>query len=102
MPTLNQIKQAISGEGIRPSPDRTDDESAWTPVTPAQARQEWDSERNSDLSRRSVSQNQLVYSAQDVRQGEIILKRRWQGVVFILGLAGAVVLAAVLRLAQGF
>lgn len=31
-----------------------------------------------------------TYSAQDVRQGEIILKRPWQRAVFILGLAGAV------------
>jgi hypothetical protein len=34
-----------------------------------------------------------TYSAQDVRQGEIILKRPWQRAVFILGLAGAVALA---------
>ncbi len=35
------------------------------------------------------------YSARDVRQGEIILKRPWQRAVFILGLAGAVLLALV-------
>jgi hypothetical protein len=46
-----------------------------------------------------VSPDGPVYSAQDVRQGEIILKRRWQRVVFILGLAGALVFAAVLQFA---
>ena len=32
-------------------------------------------------------------TAQDVRQGEIVLKRPWQRAVFILGLAGAALLA---------
>jgi hypothetical protein len=40
-----------------------------------------------------------VYSAQDVRQGEIILKRPWQRAVFIFGLAGAVLLALFFRFA---
>ncbi|MGG6896930.1 MULTISPECIES: hypothetical protein [Rhizobium] len=31
-----------------------------------------------------------TFPADDVRQGEIILKRRWQRVIFIGGLAGAV------------
>lgn len=39
-----------------------------------------------------------TFSAQDVRQGEIILKRSWQRAVFILGLAGA----AALGLFSGF
>ncbi|MDK4741059.1 hypothetical protein N2601_22615 (plasmid) [Rhizobium sp. CB3060] len=40
----------------------------------------------------------LTFAAQDVRQGEIILKRRWQRLVFIGGLV-AVVLVILLRFA---
>jgi len=35
-----------------------------------------------------------TYSAEKVRQGEIILKRPWQRAVFISGLSGIVVLVA--------
>jgi hypothetical protein len=34
-----------------------------------------------------------IRSAQDVRQGVIILRRPWQRAVFLLGLAGAALLA---------
>lgn len=33
------------------------------------------------------------YSTEDVRQGEIILRKRWQRIVFIAGLVGMVVVA---------
>lgn len=36
------------------------------------------------------------YRAQDVRQGEIILRRPWQRWVFAIGLAGGVILAVLL------
>jgi hypothetical protein len=35
------------------------------------------------------------YPAEKARQGEIILKHRWQRVVFISGLAGAALLAII-------
>lgn len=38
------------------------------------------------------------YKAQDVRGGEIILKTRTRRLIFIAGLAGAVVLAVLIRL----
>ncbi|MDP9810186.1 hypothetical protein J2W42_003047 [Rhizobium tibeticum] len=40
-----------------------------------------------------------TFAAQDVRQGEIILKRHWQRVVFIGGLAAVVLLILLLRFA---
>jgi len=39
-----------------------------------------------------------VYSAQQVRQGDIVLRRPWQRGVFIAGLVGAMVLALALVL----
>jgi hypothetical protein len=36
-----------------------------------------------------------AYPADKARGGEIILRKRWQRVVFIIGLAGAVVLGLV-------
>ena len=39
-----------------------------------------------------------AYPAEKARQGEIILRKRWQRVVFIAGLAGCVLLVLVLRL----
>src|SRR3546814_1635039 len=42
-----------------------------------------------------------TYSADDVRQGEIILRTRWRRIVFIAGLVGFVILALVLRFAFG-
>lgn len=33
------------------------------------------------------------YSTEDVRQGEIILRKRWQRIAFIAGLIGMVVVA---------
>lgn len=38
------------------------------------------------------------YTADEVRQGEIILKQRWQQIVFIAGLAGAIGLAALIAI----
>ncbi len=57
---------------------------------------------NVDQSRRNdgVGHEVRTYSAEDVRQGEIILKRRWQRAVFILGLAGAAMLALFFRFAM--
>jgi hypothetical protein len=40
-----------------------------------------------------------TFAAQDVRQGEIILKRRWQRVVFIGGLVAVVLVILLLRFA---
>ncbi len=40
-----------------------------------------------------------TYSAQDVRQGQIILRKAWQRWVFFGGLAALVVLLLVLRIA---
>ncbi len=40
-----------------------------------------------------------TFSAQDVRQGEIILKRRRQRLIFIAGLAAAVLVILLVRLA---
>lgn len=39
----------------------------------------------------------IVLSAEKARQGEIVLRKRWQRVVFIAGLAGMVVLAVAVR-----
>ena len=38
------------------------------------------------------------YSAEQARGGEIILRRRWQRIIFIAGLVGCAVLVVVLRL----
>lgn len=38
-----------------------------------------------------------MFSAQDVRQGEIILKRRWQRLIFIGGLVAAVLVILLVR-----
>jgi hypothetical protein len=40
----------------------------------------------------------LVYSAQQVRQGDIVLRKPWQRGVFIAGLVGGLVLALALVL----
>lgn len=40
-----------------------------------------------------------TFSADDVRQGEIILKRRWQRLTFIVGLAAAVLVILLVRFA---
>jgi hypothetical protein len=42
---------------------------------------------------------QPVYSAEDVRQGEIILRTRMRRIIFIAGLVGAVLLALVMSFA---
>ncbi|TPK92521.1 MULTISPECIES: peptide ABC transporter permease [unclassified Mesorhizobium] len=42
-----------------------------------------------------------IFSAQDARQGEIILRTRTRRIIFIAGLVGIVVLAIVLRFAIG-
>ena len=39
-----------------------------------------------------------VYSAREVRQGDIVMRKPWERGVFIAGLVGAVVLALVLVL----
>lgn len=40
------------------------------------------------------------YPAEKARQGEIILKSRWQRMVFIAGLAGALLVALLFGLAR--
>ncbi len=40
------------------------------------------------------------YPAEKARQGEIILKSRWQRVLFIVGLFGAVVIALLFGIAR--
>lgn len=42
-----------------------------------------------------------VYTTDEVRQGEIILKKRWQRIVFIGGLAAVVILIAVVSVVFG-
>lgn len=41
-----------------------------------------------------MNQTNKTYEANDVRQGEIILRKPWQRVLFIAGLVGGVVIAA--------
>ncbi|MBZ9720070.1 hypothetical protein EOA22_06975 [Mesorhizobium sp. M7A.F.Ca.US.014.04.1.1] len=45
--------------------------------------------------------NGPVFSAEQARQGEIILRTRTRRVMFIAGLVGIVILAIVVRLAIG-
>ncbi|WP_206534785.1 hypothetical protein, partial [Mesorhizobium sp. M7A.F.Ca.CA.001.13.1.1] len=45
--------------------------------------------------------NGPVFSAEQARQGEIILRTRTRRVIFIAGLVGIVILAIVVRLAIG-
>ena len=42
---------------------------------------------------------QPVYSAEDVRQGEIILRTRTRRIIFIAGLVGVVLLALLMNFA---
>ena len=42
-----------------------------------------------------------TYSAEQARGGEIILRRRWQRVVFIAGLAGAALFGLLLAILGG-
>jgi len=39
-----------------------------------------------------------AYPAEKARQGEIILRKRWQLIVFIAGLSGCILLLLILRL----
>ena len=39
-----------------------------------------------------------VYSSRDVRQGDVVLRKPWERVVFAAGLIGAIVLALVIVL----
>jgi small basic protein len=49
-----------------------------------------------------AGEKRVVISAEKARQGEIVLRKRWQRGVFIAGLVGAVVLAIVLRFAASW
>jgi hypothetical protein len=40
-----------------------------------------------------TQRSRKFYSAEKVRQGVIILRKRWQRIVFVAGLVGAVLLA---------
>jgi hypothetical protein len=42
---------------------------------------------------------QRSYSTQDVRQGDIVLRKRWERIVFIAGIVAAFVIAFVLIVA---
>lgn len=42
-----------------------------------------------------------VFSAEQARQGEIILRTRTRRIIFVVGLAGIVILAIVVRFAIG-
>ncbi|HEY2889341.1 MAG TPA: hypothetical protein VGJ31_01880 [Dongiaceae bacterium] len=44
--------------------------------------------------------NREPYSAEKARGGEIILRRRWQRIVFIAGLVGVALVAVIARLAM--
>ena len=48
---------------------------------------------------RDSDSEQRTYSAEEVRQGEIILRTRTRRLIFIAGLIGLVVLALVMQLA---
>ena len=106
MRNVDQLRHAIdsgrTGDKVAypdpaAAPLGTDDEAAGTPVTGQQLDAAWAAERKPDVPTTDKSRDAPVYSAQDVRQGEIILKRPWQRAVFILGLAGAVLLALFFR-----
>jgi hypothetical protein len=43
-----------------------------------------------------------TYPAEKARQGKIVLRQRWQRIVFIVGLAGLLLLALLLRFYVGF
>ncbi|TIN30308.1 MAG: hypothetical protein E5Y31_08105 [Mesorhizobium sp.] len=47
------------------------------------------------------SEGRPVFSAEQARQGEIILRTRTRRIIFIAGLVGIVLLALLLRLAVG-
>jgi hypothetical protein len=51
--------------------------------------------------RRQDSDGSRTYSGEEVRQGEIILRKRWMRVVFIAGLVGCALLAQGIRIAAG-
>lgn len=48
--------------------------------------------REENLPEAAHHKSEQAYPADKARGGEVILRKRWQRVVFILGLAGAVVL----------
>ncbi|HEV7436553.1 MAG TPA: hypothetical protein VGO22_17055 [Pseudorhizobium sp.] len=47
--------------------------------------------------KRKQHEQQRTFSAEQARGGEIILRTRWRRIVFISGLVGFVLLAALLR-----
>jgi hypothetical protein len=51
--------------------------------------------------RHQHSDGSPTYSAEEVRQGEIILRKRWMRVIFIAGLVGCALLALGVRIAAG-
>ena len=53
------------------------------------------------MDQNNTEQTPREYPADKARQGEIILKARWQRLLFISGFAGIVVLAVVLSLVAG-
>jgi hypothetical protein len=77
--------------------DRTADKAAYPDPAAPGTDAAWGAESKPDAPAAHKRPDAPVYSAQDVRQGEIILKRPWQRAVFILGLAGAVLLALFFR-----
>lgn len=59
---------------------------------------------SSDLSDRRSDQNGdegPVFSAEQARQGEIILRTRTRRIIFVAGMVGIVILIAVVRFAVG-
>jgi hypothetical protein len=56
--------------------------------------------RSMALNDRTNQSEPPPYPSERARGGEIILRRRWQRVVFVAGLAGAVVLAFVFSMAH--
>ena len=102
------IDQGLTGDKVRhldpaAAPLGTDEEAAGTPIRPSEVEAAWQAERKPDLGNRDAGRDAShVYSADEVRQGEIILKRPWQRMVFIAGLAGAVLLALILRFAGAY
>lgn len=53
------------------------------------------------LKRRKDAEQRTVVSAEDARQGEIILRTRTRRITFIAGLVGLVIIAILLRFGLG-
>jgi hypothetical protein len=62
--------------------------------------QDFSDETRTD-SRQKDAEHETVLSAEDARQGEIILRTRTRRIIFIAGLVGLVIVAVLLRISLG-